>query len=594
MQQAAGQSPVYGQPGAGYGGGGANPIQQFQAVQAEQQSCSQKRQAVTGDPYPAGTTYYGPYGYYTNFNDCFAASGLTSNNTAQQYCAQARSDYTKAVSDFGVACSKAQLSMSGPSGSIQCSQAILECEGCDDGSSTSGKVDCSAVDDAEDAADDSTTTTDAITGQTSKVVQIEANKAQLTAEFTKCPALAGQDLKSKISEMQDQETKVQALQDKVEAAQQALSDMDAKFQADNDKNQNDQAQAGLTATSKLQDISTNLTKEQQQVASQILALQTDAQEAENSGDPSKPGISEINVAEASAAEKLNEYYTQALITCHNQSLAQVDQLRQQKLSEMSSSTYSAGGLNNLLKSVGLDSRTQAQMLTLQKDQYCQQDANFINGWRVAQQQEKITIQGLEAQKSALQKRINSDNTQIATLNSTTLKQDNSQASQQIQQVEAAYQAEMKNLQNQQKLAQTQYIQNRQLKAQELARLQQQLAEQQDYYQQKQDYVATANKFANGKQTDATAVTDAMEKFGDTKSKLLQVVQLCCQGPSPSADCPGLNASVCTLNGDTQSTCTPPGASPLTGSGGNSGVTFSGGGGSGGRRPAGQGSSATSP
>jgi hypothetical protein len=545
----------------GYGVGVPNPQQGVQAADLTLQKCGISTSQL-GNLTPLQQSCLN---YYQSF------TGIQS--AGQQPCITARSDYSKAVTDFTNACTKAKLSNDGSQGNVGCSKAVIECNSCNDDSSTSGSVDCSAAEDAADAADDSTTTTDAITGQTSKVVQIEADKASLTAEFTRCPALATDDLKTKISEMQDQETKVQDLQDKIQTAQQALSDLDTKYQSDSSQNQNNITQAGITASQKLSDIQSQLTSNQQKLAAQIQQLQADAQKQQ-------AAIDQVNVLEAARAEKLNEYYAQALITCHTQSLAQVDQMRTQKLSEMSSSTYSAGGLNNLLKSVGLDSRTQAQLLTQQKDDYCQQDANFINGYKVAQQKEAVDIAGLEAQKKALQVQVNSDNSQIASINGTQLKQLNAQASQQITQVQSQYQAELSNLENQQKQAQTTYINTRKLKMQELGRLQRQLTEQQDYYQQKQDYVATANKFAHGQQTDPNSVYDAMDKFGDVKSKLEQVITMCCPTPTSAPDCSNLKGTLCVFNGSDMSACQTAPSSPLLTNGGASTTLGSGGSGGG--------------
>lgn len=451
------------------------------------------------------------------------AGGSDNDATA---CQTQASTTSRAIQEFIAACGKAGMSGS-LAGCMRDVKSCSECKGeggeveCDDGELSSTDDTASDVESGLSRAGLST-----VDGTTRRS-QVAPTRAQASAIYGKCPALALEDMKDYEKEVKEARDKVRELKDKEQEGTDALNAIDNKHTESENTFNNQLQRIRNQAEDQITKIDEGLTETQRKMGE-------DLQKIESQIDQIKDQMKQVDVQRQSNNVKLNEFKTKEVNRCHQEALTKVNNLRTERLAQMSASQYSAGSFNNLLRTVGLDSRTQSQRLQAQYTNWCLQDRIYLNNQEMAKQQFNVDEQLATSRKTAMERQIARLETQKDIINER-LPYEIRRAQEAKDRVQKRLDQEEKNLERQAQNEHKRWQQQRWSKLQSNQRLADQIRIENDYLVQKQDYLATKRRFARGGRasTQEGAVDEAISKYGSALTEMQNFRDMCCQQSGPN-------------------------------------------------------------
>lgn len=423
-------------------------------------------------------------------------------------CTAADSDLKEAINDFSAACAEAGLS----GDAISCGDAVRDCINApqlrEPRTSTS-------------PTDIANSFNNALTGQQAPAAPRNVTPDLESAQdrFAQCPVYAGEDLENWREAVTDSQTRVDELTQQVNDLQTEVTEIQTEKAAKLKEIKDQMTEIQEKAEDDAEEIRLQLQEFEENLVTQVQKLQ-------DSISQQNQIIQQLGDAKVSAYNAFTEAQSRLNLQCHAAALAKVEQLRQTKQSLINQSMYSAGGFNNLMRSVGLSNLEASEKLGQEYYERCLNDRAYKANLDVAERAYQQAVSTADKAIAAARERINKIEDQINRVQGELKLKGLDNFARRLERLERRLITRMGQLQEDAVLQSQSYDAKIMNKQNALMQAQRQLQEAQNFLQQRQAYYDLKNQMSQGISVTAEQRANLFSKYGAMRTSASQTMERC--------------------------------------------------------------------
>lgn len=380
-------------------------------------------------------------------------------------CSDAAKEFAKSAKKFGGACGKLDL----PANANECAEKMKKCGKKDDDSAKSAACPSS--------------------GANAEKYKDEAQKIE--DEVSKLKDKLG-TFDDKIAELNEQANK------QVQETQKQMAKMQTEFN-------NEEAKRRTAYTD-------GMNQFQKQAVAQIQQMQQKYDELTLQMKQIPTRIAQAQI------QNYDQTVTKLRLDCHNQALQIVQKRQADNMAKIAKSQYTVGGLNNIIKTLGLTDEQRYEIQAMYYEKKCLNDSAYVQQVNLADKTARIVRQSIMSEKDGLVQQQSRLIQNIGTLMSQN-QLDRSQAYQKMQTEEAAarqaYTTEMGSLQSQLSTVQNSTQTKMASINNQKQLLNSQIEQKNSYLQGKQALAKAADEAAKGRDYSKEDASKVYEGLADT-------------------------------------------------------------------------------
>lgn len=449
------------------------------------------------------------------------------DNSNQGRCQTALQPLNTAINDFTQGCSTAGLNGDGTS--FACMSDAEKCLEPSTYSSFGGdeQSDAAMVNDilaplqGENAS------------QTFRKVAPTASSAR--ARYEHCAPLASQGLKEWRDDVEKSQKSVEKLQDDLVKLQAELSQLQTTKEVDLQAIQDEAQNLAEETTSKMEALRENLEAKDLEIVEKILAKEAELIKIEQ-------GLFQLSIQKSQAYAEMKKQITDLRLKCQQESLASVAQLRENRITLIQQSQYSAGGFNSLLSGVGLNNVEKGDIMADWFFARCIGDRGFVEQKALADQSYNIAIAAIDQSERDARRMMAFIRQEISRIQIDERNLILTNIKNQITRLERSYSINIDRLERKYQNTSKRFDDQIAEKQNQIALATRRLAERSNFFEQKANYLSAKERFSNnGVDLSPEDVTKVFSGYTKLKNEAHNLVHACdcCNNPQQPGCSPAL-------------------------------------------------------
>jgi hypothetical protein len=441
------------------------------------------------------------------------ASVGTNNDKS---CQEAGKEFRKALGEFSSSCAKAGLG----SDASQCVEKVQECNTASALHYASGTTSTS---------DPITSFNNAVQGQSMQATtrrSVTPTGESASERFDACPVYAAEDLENWQKTIDDSQKRVDDLNQRISDLEADVTDTQTEMAQKLKEIKDQSIEAQQNAEDEAENIRLELQEFEENLANQVSKLEDAITNQNNIIDKLGSAKVEAYNAFANAQTTLN-------LQCHASALTKVAQIQQAKQSLISQSRYSAGGFNNLLKSVGLSNEQAAEKLAKKYYDSCLADRAYRENLKIAERGYNLAVTNADKAISSARKTIAKLQEQIARVQGELKMKGLENFARRLDKLNSRLVTKQQQLQEDYVLQGQRYASQIANKQKQLQQAQADLATAKDFLTQRQAYYDLKNQYSGGRNLSQEDVSTLFSNYSNMSEEAWNVNASCSGGSETS-------------------------------------------------------------
>ena len=434
-------------------------------------------------------------------------------------CRDSETSFRAAISAFTSACGKAGMG-------ADCKKQVQRCQGCMSGGDVEG-LDCGEPDVSSISGDLPTDAMEKIRNNLAggvsgwNEVMKAPDYAKIRIKYNNCPALGAADYKSLQKEVEDGQKKVDDARKKIIEIQEQIQKINSERGEQQAKAKEEITKAKQEWEQKRDDIDKKFFEGNEQIMKELQQMRDGIENLrrENEDLVLKKNDEKIKRDQAISALRLK---------CNEIALTQVQQQRGIDFEKMKRNEYTAGDFSSMMSRAGLSTRDQYKQKALTNYNECLKSNIFTEGKNNIEQSYAQAIRIIDKSISDRNKRIDTVTQDMERTVQTKLGQKKLEYEKDISRVDGQYQDTYNNIITMQQIREDNFVNQLNVKSQQLQLAISELRREESYLQQKQQLLSLKRQVGDGEgDTKSTDVHAAMSAYDSVHSAALGVLSACC-------------------------------------------------------------------